>query len=121
MLVIHDNSVLIRCFIFKIQADGYGRSEGAVLMFLQRAQDAKRSYGTLKFSDCFYLGLSPHTFLGYDEHVLETSLREIYSKYDNVKPSDVSFVEMDACGVKVGLMYCRILNRIRSPVKAEIE
>lgn len=70
-------------------------------MFLQRAQDAKRSYGTLKFSDCFYFGMNPRTFLGYNEDMIETSLREIYSKHGNVNPSDVSFLEMDACGVKV--------------------
>jgi len=83
-------------------ANGYGRSEGAVVIFLQRKQDAKRSYGTVRLLDSFYCGVNPCTFIGFNEDSIETCLKEIYdNNHQNVQPSDICFLEMDACGVKV--------------------
>lgn len=53
------------------------------------------------FSDCYYLGSNPLTFIGYDEKHLENTLNEIYKIHDKVQPLDIAFLEMNACGVKV--------------------
>lgn len=70
-------------------------------MYLQRAEDAKRNYGTLLLCDTIYRGLNPKSVLAYDDEYLEESLREIYASHQDVKPESISFLEMDACGVKV--------------------
>lgn len=71
------------------------------MMYLQRVQDAKRSYGTLLFCDSIYRGLNPNSIIGYNDEYLEEGLKEIYSAHKNVSPASVSFLEMDAYGVKV--------------------
>lgn len=88
-------------------AQGFGRSDCVVILYLQRASDAKRSYGSLLFSETIYRGLSLKSFLGFDETFIEETLRAIYSKHRNVDPNDISFVEMDANGVKVRALLRR--------------
>lgn len=82
-------------------AEGFGRSDCVVILYLQRASDAKRSYGSLLFSETIYRGLSLKSFLGYDETFIEETLRYMYSKYKDIDPNDISYLEMDANGVKV--------------------
>lgn len=77
-------------------------------LYLQRAQDAKRNYGTILFSECIYFGSNPYTFVGYGEDVIENTLQKMYSLHENVKLSDISFVEMDAPGIPVS-RYERII------------
>lgn len=82
-------------------ANGYGRSEATVLMFLQRAQDAKRNYGTVMLSKSLLYGINPHTPLDFDEKLVEETFKDIYENHKEVKPEDIKYFEMDASGVKV--------------------
>jgi len=85
-------------------AEGFGRSDCVAILYLQRASDAKRSYGSLLFSETIYRGLSLKSFLGFDEIFIEETLRTMYSKHEKLDPRDISFVEMDANGVKVRVL-----------------
>lgn len=91
--------------MFDFLANGYGRSEGVVLMYLQRADDAKRNYGTVLFSESLYYGINSNHYDSYDEEYLRKIYKDIYATHKSVNPSDVSFFEMDACGVKVSDYY----------------
>ncbi len=82
-------------------ANGYGRSEAVVIFYLQKKEDAKRNYGTIMLCESVFCGINPNTFLGFDEQIIEKTFDEIYAKNGHVNPEDVSFVEMDAMGVKV--------------------
>lgn len=85
-----------------ISASGYGRSESTVILFLQRAQDAKRSYGSILFCDSFYFGCHSSSILGYTEDILKQALENIYEKNNFTnKTSELAFMEMNASGIKV--------------------
>lgn len=91
---------------FKFLADGYARSDAVVCFYLQRAQEAKRSYGELKFCDVHYHGSNLSTLVGCDEKYLQISLKEIYRRNKFLENlSDVTYVEMNAYGFKVGWKY----------------
>ncbi|XP_065222314.1 fatty acid synthase-like [Planococcus citri] len=101
------------CRAFSQDANGYVRSEAAVCFYLQRAQDAKRNYAKVLFSECIYFGSNPNTFLGYGEDVIENTLQEMYSRYPDIKPSDVSYVEMDACGItNLEKIECNVISKL---------
>ncbi|XP_065212309.1 fatty acid synthase-like [Planococcus citri] len=102
------------CRAFSKNAEGYGRSEAAVCLYLQRAQDAKRNYGTVLFSEStFFGGYNSYTFVGYGEEVIENTLQKMYSLHPNVKPSDVSYVEMDACGIpRLESVECNVVAKM---------
>lgn len=87
--------------VFVSIAQGYGRSEGAVCFYLQRAQDVKRNYGTLLMAECYYFGSNPYTYLGYDETDIENTLRRMYDEHKDINLDDVCYMEMDACGITV--------------------
>lgn len=90
-------------------ANGYGRSEGTIVFYLQRAEDAKRNYGSVKLCDTYYYGLNPSTVLGCDEYYFKSSLEKIHQRYSDSEKyiSDVAYVEMNAygCQVKLCVMY----------------
>lgn len=92
----------VHFIIFLFTANGFVRSEGAVVLFLQREQDAKRQYAKLLLCDTIFEGLSSHTLLGYDEEYLKNSLSKIYERNENASVvEDVAFVELTGCAVKV--------------------
>lgn len=81
-------------------ADGYNRSEACVVMLLQKASDAKRSYGTL-------LNVRSMQFGDNQEHILEhvgadfkSLLINSYAEV-NIDPATVEFVEANGSGIKV--------------------
>lgn len=92
-----------------------------VILYLQRASDAKRSYGSVLFSETVYRGLSLKSFLGFDETFIEEALRSMYSKHEHVDPREVSYIEMDANGVKVRIILKRpIIYATKSLISSEI-
>ncbi|KAK7602868.1 hypothetical protein V9T40_006842 [Parthenolecanium corni] len=88
------------CRSFDAGASGYGRSEATILMFLQRAKDAKRNYGTVMLSKSILYGINPNTPLDFDEELVEKTFKDIYDEHKEVKPEKIQFFEMDASAVK---------------------
>ncbi len=88
-------------------AEGYGRSESTVVFFIQRAEDAKRQYATIVFSESYFLGSKPTTLLAYDQKTLVNFIKTIYEQNECADLiSQLSFLELSACGLKVtGLYY----------------
>lgn len=83
-------------------ADGYNRSEACVVLFLQKASEAKRSYGTL-------MGVKSVQFGDHRGHVTEhvgkhfkSLLLDCY-KEANVDPATIDFVEANGSGIKVNI------------------
>lgn len=70
-------------------------------MFLQRAKDAKRNYGTVMLSKSILYGINPNTPLDFDEELVEKTFKDIYDEHKEVKPEKIQFFEMDASAVKV--------------------
>lgn len=95
----------------RVTADGYNRSEACIVMLLQRASEAKRSYGTL-------LGVKSMQFGDHRGHITEHAgthfkslLLDAYREAD-VDPATVDFVEAYGCGIKVmyRLGYARYIQ-----------
>lgn len=86
----------------KITANGYARSESVVCFYLQRAEDAKRNYGEIKFCDSIYMGSEARSLMGYDENYLKTAWHNLFRANNSIlDSSDITFVEMTAFGLKV--------------------
>ncbi|XP_065212158.1 fatty acid synthase-like [Planococcus citri] len=86
--------------VFDKNADGYGRSDSLVVLFIQRASDAKRMYASIDFTGYTYFGSNPSSFLNFDEELLKRSTPHLYKEkdYDHIK--DLTFIEMSACGLR---------------------
>jgi len=83
-----------------ILADGYNRSEACIVMLLQKASEAKRSYGTL-------LSVKSIQFGDHQGHVIEhvgnnfkSLLLDSY-KEANIDPASIEFIEAYGSGIKV--------------------
>lgn len=94
-----------------ITANGFTRSEATVALFLQRAEDAKRNYGSIIACDTTYYGFRDTPFIGYDEDIVKCFLELIYTEEDNKKLVDeLSFIELSACGDQVPNLLPIIFN-----------
>ncbi|RZF35979.1 hypothetical protein LSTR_LSTR005392 [Laodelphax striatellus] len=84
---------------FSADADGYARAEACVDLFLQRKQDARRSYGTLVGVSAGNIGNRPGTYLqSPTSDAFRSFLTESYRKA-NVDPSLIAYLEADGCGL----------------------
>lgn len=92
---------------FSSDASGYVRSEACVTMFLQRAQDARRCYGTLLGAKTIHRGLRQNYFLDLDPESLEEFLRDMY-RDKGVNPKDIAYYE--ACGTASRKLDAKELN-----------
>lgn len=84
--------------VFK--ASGYGRSEGVVVLLLQRSTDALRSYGTILHCDARLCMEKAINFI----RPSEDSFREFFkSFYEDCKvsPESISYLECDGSACKV--------------------
>ncbi|XP_065211043.1 fatty acid synthase-like [Planococcus citri] len=86
--------------VFDKNADGYGRSDSLVVLFIQRANDAKRIYASIDFTGYTYFGSNPSSLLNFNEELLKNSMSQLYEENDYEHIKNVSFVEMSACGLK---------------------
>ncbi|XP_065212331.1 fatty acid synthase-like [Planococcus citri] len=91
--------------VFDKNANGYGRSDGLVTLFIQRADDAKRNYATIDFSGFTYFGSNPNSYFNFDENLLRDAIDDLYKRKNYETTDDISFIEMSACGLK---MYDKI-------------
>lgn len=81
-------------------ANGYGRSEGVVVLLLQRSTEALRSYGSIIHADARICMEKAINFI----RPSEDSFRDFFqSFYENCKisPSDISYLEADGSACKV--------------------
>lgn len=81
-------------------ADGYNRSEACVVLFLQRASEAKRSYGTLVNVKSVQFGDHLRHIIDHNAKDLKTLLLDTY-KEANIDPASVEFIEAYGSGIKV--------------------
>lgn len=75
------------------------RGESCVVILLQRATDAKRSYGTI-LSAIGVFGETNDLFYHYSENLYKEVLLKAYKEAD-VDPSKVAFVECEGLGILV--------------------
>ncbi len=83
-----------------------------MILFLQKAEDAKRVYSTIKLCDRAYKSATRLNLIEYEENFVRDAIKNIYAQNKSCHPSDISFVEMNACAVKVGLCKHVKLERI---------
>lgn len=81
-------------------ANGYGRSEGVVVLLLQKSTEALRSYGTILHVDARVCMDKAVNLI----RPSEDSFREFFeSFYENceVSPAEISYLEADGSACKV--------------------
>lgn len=84
-------------------ANGYARSDGIVMLYLQRACDAKRNYATIvNVATCFN-GFRDGNLLDLDLPGMLEFLSEFYSKCP-VDPRSVPFIETYGSAQKVRIL-----------------
>lgn len=89
------------CSPFDINASGYTRSEAICVVFLQRASDAKRVYGTVVYSKTNCDGFKEEGITYPSGKVQAELMSEFYQEID-IDPRDVDFVEAHMTGTLVG-------------------
>lgn len=71
-----------------------------MLLFLQRAEEAKRVYATISHSDAMFCGEEANTLLQPKQEALYHFLQQFYSTC-NVLPRDIGYLEADGSADKV--------------------
>ncbi|XP_050438841.1 fatty acid synthase-like [Adelges cooleyi] len=84
---------------FSANADGYNRSEACIVLLLQRASKAKRSYGTILSAIAMQFGDHQGHVCQHSKDNLKSTILEAY-KEAKVDPSTVNFIEAYGCGIK---------------------
>ncbi|KAF5286879.1 hypothetical protein FQA39_LY00412 [Lamprigera yunnana] len=84
---------------FDAKADGYARSDGIIVFYLQRACDAKRSYATILGANSRFNGNREGAFRDLDTNAITDFIREFYDDC-KVNPKEVEFVECYGSGQK---------------------
>lgn len=98
--------VLNNCFL----ASGYGRSEGVVVLLLQRSTEALRSYGTILHVDARVCMEKALNLIRPSEDSFREFFKSFYNDC-NVSPSNISYLEADGSACKVFLNnYLNIVN-----------
>lgn len=82
---------------------GLVRGEGIVAIFIQRAKDAKRNYGTIVNIQSQCLGNRAGKYLGVDPK-LSKFFKEFYEKC-GVDPSEVAYIETGIICHKVRIYF----------------
>ncbi|KAL1132201.1 hypothetical protein AAG570_010158 [Ranatra chinensis] len=84
---------------FSDDADGYNRSEACVVLYLQRGEEAKRSYGTVVDVLARNFGSRTGGLADVAESHYKQLIEQIYTR-SGVLTSDVGYVELDGCANK---------------------
>lgn len=113
-------------FIF-LTASGYARSDGVVVLYIQKATDAKRSYASIVNVATMFNGNREGNLLTLDVPSMVNFMKDFY-KNINVKPEDVEYVEAYGCAHKVNkqfnsplAMYAKYKNLYyRKPIKKRL-
>ena len=83
-------------------ACGYARSDGVVVMYIQRACEAKRIYASVLHSSTIFNGAREGTLLELDLKGMTDFINNFY-KQSGVDPAEVEYVETYGCGIKVSV------------------
>ncbi|XP_026822789.1 fatty acid synthase-like, partial [Rhopalosiphum maidis] len=84
---------------FSSDADGYNRSEACIVMYLQKASEAKRSYGTLLSVRSIQFGDHEGHITEHNGNNLKSLLLDSY-KLVNIDPASIEFIEAYGSGIK---------------------
>eukprot|EP00102_Acyrthosiphon_pisum_P019878 XP_016657088.1 PREDICTED: fatty acid synthase-like [Acyrthosiphon pisum] len=84
---------------FSSDADGYNRSEACIVLYLQKASEAKRSYGTLLNVKSMQFGNHDGTLTEHDGNHFKSLLLDSYKEAD-IDPATVDFIEAYGSGIK---------------------
>lgn len=85
-------------------ANGYGRSEGVVVLLLQRSTDALRSYGSILNVDARLCMEKSVNFIRPSEDSFREFFKSFYEDC-NISPEDISYLESDGSACKVFINY----------------
>ncbi|KAI5698921.1 hypothetical protein M8J76_008538 [Diaphorina citri] len=80
-------------------ANGYARSEGIVVLLLQRSETALRSYGEVLHAESRFYGSLERPFVGFNQANLVEFFTNFYQKA-RVDPGQVDFLEADGSAIK---------------------
>ncbi|XP_043468869.1 fatty acid synthase-like [Leptopilina heterotoma] len=98
---------------FDNEANGYTRSEGTVVLFLQKARDAKRIYAEVKNVECSFAKAINDKLLFYPTHDSQTDLMRKTLKDCDLSGRDISYVEADGSGIKdIDAEEVRAINEV---------
>lgn len=81
-------------------ANGYGRSEGVVVLLLQKSTEALRSYGTILHADARICMEKAVNFIKPSEDAIRDFFKSFYEDCQ-VLPASVSYLEADGSACKV--------------------
>ncbi|KAJ4428210.1 hypothetical protein ANN_24225, partial [Periplaneta americana] len=101
--------------------DGYARSDGVVVLFLQRARDAKRIYATVVHSEVDGCGDRDVRYTVPFGAPLKTLMERFYSEC-GIDPADINYLEAEGCGIKMAdveemrAVDAVLLKRRRTPL-----
>lgn len=90
-----------KCKTFDKKGDGYVRSDGCVVIFMQKSSHARRIYSTVLNIRIDTAGSKEQDICFPNTEMQMRLIREAY-KQIGLNPSDVSYVEADGTGSKVG-------------------
>uniref|UniRef100_A0AAR5P2C7 Malonyl-CoA:ACP transacylase (MAT) domain-containing protein n=1 Tax=Dendroctonus ponderosae TaxID=77166 RepID=A0AAR5P2C7_DENPD len=85
---------------FDVDAKGYTRSDGVVVLYIQKASDARRSYASIVNVETLFDGNREGNIQNISVPNMVDFISKFYEKID-VKPEEVEFVETYGCGHKV--------------------
>lgn len=104
---------MLSSIIILFTANGYGRSEGVVVLLLQRSTDALRSYGTVLHCDASIRMEKAINFIRPSEESFREFFKSFY-EHCKVSPANISYLESDgsACKVIETIHYLNILSQL---------
>lgn len=89
-------------------ASGYGRSEGVVVLLLQKSTEALRSYGSLVHADARLCMDKAINFIKPSDDSIRDFFKSFYESC-KVSPTQISYLEADGSACKVFLTVIKPL------------
>ncbi|KAL0116838.1 hypothetical protein PUN28_010028 [Cardiocondyla obscurior] len=90
-----------RSKVFDVNANGYARSEAISVVYLQKAKNAKRIYGTLVYGRSNCDGFKEQGITFPSSKMQSQLLQECYD-HCNLSPNNLSYLECHGTGTTVG-------------------
>ncbi|XP_072398837.1 fatty acid synthase-like [Diabrotica undecimpunctata] len=84
---------------FDADASGYARSEGVVLMVVQKSSECRKHYASIEHIATRFDGTTADRFMSIDENNMVEFLEDFYEKC-RIKPNDIEYLETYGCGLK---------------------